>query len=105
MSGNYPTKEELKIIRKWDVTRKSPVELLQFIQGICEYGENSMRIKGKKIILAEFHTFGWSGNEDIIGALQDNYLFWVMCWQKSERGGHYWFRIDTKLFEVKDPNQ
>jgi hypothetical protein len=41
----------------------------------------------------ELHTAGWSGNEDTIGALQSNAMFWALYWQKSERGGHYYFIV------------
>jgi hypothetical protein len=40
----------------------------------------------------ELHTGGWSGNEALIHKLQRS-LFWSMCWEKSVRGGHYYFRI------------
>lgn len=40
----------------------------------------------------EVATGGWSGNEDIIGALQDNTLFWTICWNLSKRGGYYEFK-------------
>lgn len=36
-------------------------------------------------------TGGWSGNEDIIRALQENYVVWGITWQLSERGGRYVF--------------
>ena len=42
--------------------------------------------------LMEYHTGGWSGNEQIVGAMQKTY-FWVFYWQLSRRGGHYWFEI------------
>jgi len=53
----------------------------------------AISIKGKRILHFEYHTGGWSGNEDVIGALKNNLLFWPMFWQKSTRGGHYFFRI------------
>lgn len=43
----------------------------------------------------ELHTGGWSGNEQIVEALKRNRMFWAMCWVKSERGGHYWFKIES----------
>lgn len=38
------------------------------------------------------HTAGWSGNEEIVNALMENHIFWTYHWQKSKRGGHYWFK-------------
>jgi len=37
---------------------------------------------------------GWSGCEDVIGALGENTVFWLMCWRSSRRGGH--FEFETK---------
>ena len=37
-------------------------------------------------------TGGWSGNEDIIHALKQTWL-WRFCWMQSKRGGHYKLRI------------
>jgi hypothetical protein len=36
-------------------------------------------------------TGGWSGNEDIINALETNFMFYLMYWMRSSRGGHYIF--------------
>ena len=36
-------------------------------------------------------TGGWSGNEDLIGAMQNNAMLWIMTWVSSRRGGHYTF--------------
>lgn len=38
-------------------------------------------------------TCGWSGNESIIGALQENYMFWAFSWFMHVAGGLYVFRI------------
>lgn len=60
----------------------------------CEYGYIKLNIKmASKRFKLELHTGGWSENEEIIEELQKN-LFWLFCWQKSERGGHYYFEGD-----------
>ena len=43
----------------------------------------------------ELHTGGWSGNEDIIRALQRNKAFWKLL-EKEEAGGHYYFKLKKK---------
>lgn len=42
----------------------------------------------------ELHTGGHSTNEGIIESLQKHEIFWNLWWQKTERGGHYYFIID-----------
>lgn len=36
-------------------------------------------------------TGGWSGNEDLIGAMQRNTLLWMLHFQSVHSGGHYHF--------------
>jgi hypothetical protein len=50
----------------------------------------------------ELHTAGWSGNEEIISALEQNKFFYPLYWQKSERGGHYYFYITEWKNHTKD---
>jgi len=45
--------------------------------------------------LLELHTFGWSGNEDIISILKDTNL-WLTKFKAKSAGGHYYFKIDAE---------
>lgn len=92
--NEYPTTDELKEIREWDVLAKGPMGLLRYIQDLWKNG--NFIVTGKKIIYVQMHTCGWSGNEEIIAALRDNKWFWMYYWQASKRGGHFWFKIDTR---------
>jgi len=91
--NGYPTEATLRAIKKWP--RQDFWGLAQFV---CEawYYPDYIKRKGRKLQLC---TGGWSGNEDIIRALMKHFIFWSVCWQKSERGGAYWFelpKIETK---------
>lgn len=41
-------------------------------------------------------TNGWSGNEEVIGALRENRLWWSMNWETSHKGGGYIFRAPER---------
>jgi hypothetical protein len=89
MSGRYPSEPELKEIRQW--AHEDCIGLMEFVFGIWEYADiGYCRRIGRRFW---FSTGGWSGNEDIVGALMDNRMFWTMCWYSSRRGGHYRFDV------------
>lgn len=54
-----------------------------------------IKVSGKTRLKVFIATCGWSGCEEIIEALEkaDNGMFWLCCWQKSIRGGKYWFKL------------
>jgi hypothetical protein len=90
----YPTDDELLKIQNW------PADDLD---GLINYLRNDniwhptygfSNFDGTRWILT---TGGWSGNEEIIGAMQNNDMWWMMHWQSSERGGRYIF---MKMKEV-----
>ena len=87
----YPTEETLRIIREWKIeSKKNTVRLLTFCVNAWNWKPYGITAKDSGY---EFHVGGWSGNEDIISAMQDNRLFWSLCWQASRRGGHYKFDL------------
>lgn len=93
MTGyEYPNERTLKIIETSTLWETNPKSFLDYIEGSWWDADIGFKTRGKKIITLELHTLGWSGNEEIIRALQKN-DFWWMYWQKSIRGGHYWFKI------------
>lgn len=96
----YPTEQELKTIREWRwlKNRESLPEFLEFLQEIWWHGDTGVSWSGKKILKLHLHTWGWSGNGEIISALQENVDgFWMFFWEQSNSGGHYRFRIPLKV--------
>lgn len=84
----YPTEVALTVIREW---RPDPDEgygaLIEFIGPIFEHHGKIVKTGG----VVEIVTGGWSGCEDAIEALQENQVFWLMCWLETVRGGGYSF--------------
>jgi hypothetical protein len=91
----YPTSDELRRLRKWPDS--DPVGLLLFVKSIWNYGEWGFKMTGTRVIKAELHTGGWSGNETIIEHLEKKHI-WYFSWMKSTRGGHYYLRVEPRLF-------
>lgn len=83
----YPTEEALKRIAKWPHTDWPG--LLEFTQPLWNYPDRWWT-EGDVLHLS---TGGWSGNEDIIRALEANRFFWAICWISSRRGGWYEFDL------------
>lgn len=87
MIDGYPTEEELRIIREWDLSTQPVSKLLDYIEPLWTYPDRFQRTKHRLYL----STGGWSGNESLVEALEKTPMFWVLYWQKSQRGGHYWF--------------
>jgi len=98
----YPTDEELEYIKNFDVLREPIQELLDHIKSIWWMDGKGIELKGKHVLRLELHTLGWYGNELIIDALFDNTMFHTLYWEKSERGGHYYFRINLRKSKMKE---
>lgn len=98
----YPTEKSLDIIKNWEYT-KGFGNLLDFIYTIWAYNDAGYWTvnrnlpheyhKDKLMDVYNISTAGWSGNENIIRALQENRIFWMSCWYQSRRGGHHIFKI------------
>ena len=99
----YPEEHELDVIKEWHISKwhkeLDPFKLIDFIESITWTSEWCIKRRGKRIVYFEFHTAGWSGNEEIIEVLKSTF-FWTLYWQKSIRGGHYYF----KVYKLKNKN-
>lgn len=87
----YPSESTLNRIRTFNPFEESIENFLDIIKSnwwMADYGW----IRNSDYL--ELHTGGWSGNEDLIRAWQENqWGCWGNLWLKSERGGHHWFKI------------
>lgn len=105
----YPTDAALALIEKWHWTDCGGLfDFVKSIWHLASWGWREVDASALPTDSSEYNknggaillisTAGWSGNESIIRALQDNWMAWSLCWIQSRRGGHYIF----KLHELKD---
>lgn len=78
---------DLDAIRKWD--ESDFAGLMEYIEQFWRYADcGYWELKDNHYFIS---TAGWSDNEEIIGAMMDNQIWWFMYWRASIRGGHYEF--------------
>jgi hypothetical protein len=84
-SSQYPTDAFLDWLKE---ERDPNVALHQAAEYFRDCGYGRAWIDNGLLNLA---TGGWSGCEDVIGALADNLFVWAVAWQQSHRGGKHVF--------------
>ena len=89
MDGEYPAASTLRKIKKWPFNSRQDLYDLSDYVAAAWHWPDFWKKKGRRIVA---HTGGWSGNEDIIAAL-DSTTWWFLCWQSSKRGGNYVFLL------------
>lgn len=90
----YPTEIELYRIKTWD-----PRDLVGLFLYLRERWYHQPHAWRQLDNLFSVSTAGWSGNEDLVAALQANRPAWALTWRQSRRGGHYEFEIPKEMFE------
>lgn len=98
-NAGYPTEETLITIQQWvykDETRF--VDLLEFVNKAWHWNDYMRMQETKNTFGDDVYEYtcitgGWSGNEELIIALQKNFIFWAMCWRESHRGGKHVFEV------------
>ena len=86
----YPTEDELKTVTTYEVNNTNFHDLMDYIKSIWWSPDWGWKRDGDTYHIS---TGGWSGNEDIIGALMHNTMFWMLYWKQSRVGGHYIFSM------------
>ena len=104
MSGEYPTEDEVLHVKNWVFTKENSYEkFMQFVKSIGQYWPHESfgwKQRGRTYWVS---TGGWSGNEEIIDAMQENFMFWAVCWEQSNKGGHFIFKLpNPKTFFTKE---
>ena len=86
-----PSAETLKQIEEWD---DDWFALMNFLEHCWSAnGLFDIDTKDRPTIRYELSTGGFSTNEALIEALQENRQFWLNFWFSMQRGGHYVFLI------------
>ena len=94
--SDYPTEAELERIEKWDcIPEQAGHDLMAFVQGIWHFADWGWHREGDDYYIS---TGGWSGNESIIDALSQNFIFWSLRMQSRRAGGHYLFCLCRDAF-------
>lgn len=98
----YPTEHELESYKTWGRDGDFPPcyeALLETVQenwwmgGSLIASEERLNRHGDPVVRFSVSTGGWSGNEDVIGALSQNFLFWSQCFVQRNVGGHFIFEV------------
>lgn len=104
----YPTQDALTIVELWPYNDTEGwfifINSLWHLKswGWCEdiidpqtrlgYGHVSNPIREYNL-----STAGWSGNEALIRAMEENDMLWHTTWTQSRRGGHYIFEVELDV--------
>lgn len=81
-----PTEAELERIKEWPYDQPG---WLAFCVSLWNTDYGAVRESDDRV---ELITGGWSDNEDIIAAMQENWRLWSQAWESSHRGGLFVFR-------------
>lgn len=108
--SDYPDAADLERIRSWEP--EDPRDWFAYIQSVGKYWpdqgwgwseEETTDDWDKPVRRYRISTGGWSGNEEIIGAMSANFIMWHRSWESTRRGGHYVFDIPSAARGVDEP--
>lgn len=102
----YPHGVQARAIRNFDIVKRDPFELMEYVKKWWWYPEWGWRetdltghpdffFRHERATRYDISTGGWSGNETLIDALESNIMFYALFWVQSRRGGHYIYEVHT----------
>lgn len=90
----YPHEDELRRIREWpwDAPGQTGFRaLMDYLRRRWQHAEQGYwEQQGDRFSIS---TAGWSGNESLIEALEQNQMFQMLCPVSWRRGGHYVYDV------------
>ena len=93
--NGYLTDKYLKKIATWKI--KSIVDCaLLLAEAKSAWAQQDTGWKEREIDYVVWYRLSIqedSNNRFLAYALQENFAFWNLCWQRTSRGGHYLFRV------------
>jgi len=95
----YPTEESLGKLKEALSSENIEKAFNDFYSALKEnfypdcFGLTRVEVRGEVIDVWEYHTLGWSGNEDIIRVLEQSWM-WGMLLERYDSGGHYYFKVE-----------
>ena len=100
-SEGYPDEKTLRLVRHYS---GSALEFFRALKTGWKHGESGVRenlnardLCGHRIVRFQLHTWGWSGNEELINAMERNLMLQMLTWEQSRRGGHYVYEFKRDL--------
>ncbi len=85
--------DSFQAIKSWELKKSQDYyDLAKFIIRNWKY-DDYISLRGRKFKLS---TGGWSGNEEVMSALDQNKMFNMVCWESSKRGGHFVYELPKK---------
>ena len=98
MHPEYPSEADIKAIEEF---KGKPLDLASLVCTTWKYEDYAKMTHRNGKTYLRLATGGWSGNEEVIYALQGT-MFWAVYWHRSTRGGLYEFIIEDESNFVAD---
>lgn len=89
-ANGYPTAKTKRVIKEWEF--QDAPGWLQYVREAWDHKRGEIWEENG---LLKMMTGGWSGNEEIISAMRENFALWGLLWESSHRGGLDVFNLDN----------